>query len=233
MIESIPDTADLTNWARQGVLLLNKALTTIVGKRRSHAQQWGMFTDSIIKNISTMCDHHPLYFMLWGKDANALGSIIDNDKHVVCDQIHPSPMAQAHIKDESKKFVNCRDFELINTDLKSRGLKPIQWGLPPQYKLYWNYKSNEFNKDVRAHTSWVSSYKHGTKRIFIGGTMPFAIIDGAMEYDTKHKQQWVMTQTELICGIKVGGMELINKPRIEKFHKKAASCKHGETTIFN
>ena len=104
LIPTIPTTGDLTGWAKQGVLLLNKALTTEVGKRRVHADQWDSFTDHIIETISEL-HPGPIYFMLWGNDAKAVSGLID-EKHKIYTQIHPSPMAQRYAKNESEKFVN-------------------------------------------------------------------------------------------------------------------------------
>lgn len=236
LIDDMPDTADLTSWAKQGVLLLNKALTTMIGKRREHAENWDEFTDNIVSAIST--NHSgPLYFMLWGNDAKKLIPLIDEDKHTVYTQIHPSPMAQASITSDKLKFINCRDFKHINESLVARNQEPINWNPVriTKYKVYWNFKSNGITTDVRSLTSWVATYKLETGvRVFVGGVVPFTTNKKTekIEYmNDKFQAIWVKSQVELICSIDIRTMVLSNNNRIEVRQQRAAKCKHGETII--
>jgi uracil-DNA glycosylase len=75
-----PSTGDLTYWARQGVLLLNSSLTTVVGQSNAHATIWAPFTNELIRYISydsTSTELHSLIFMLWGNSAQAKEFIIN------------------------------------------------------------------------------------------------------------------------------------------------------------
>jgi len=237
MIADTPATADLTNWAKQGVLLLNKSLTTIVGKRESHMAHWDDFTDDIVQNIS-MNHPGPLHFMLWGKVAKSLVPLIDQDKHKIYKQVHPSPMVQCTIKDPDKKFINCQDFKNINKILQV----PINWD--PRYtesgdnikKVHWYCKHNGIDTDPRSLTSWVGSYKTRDGRVFVGGVVPFGIDEETckMVYNNPvYAKNWVRQSIENICNITVSAMILSENARLKKYEKCAAKCKRGVTIIFD
>jgi uracil-DNA glycosylase len=109
----------LRSWARQGVLLLNTALTTEVGKMFAHGNLgWSPFTDQIISTLSAK--RRNLVFVLWGKKAEAKLSLIDQDKHKVLIAGHPSPMSV-------KLFTGCRHFSKTNKYLQKHGFSTIQW----------------------------------------------------------------------------------------------------------
>jgi uracil-DNA glycosylase len=106
LIEKMPEHGCLYNWASQGVLLLNSALTTERGKPGKHAKLW-QWTDWLIKYLSD--NRVNLMFMLWGKDAKGKQSLIDVNRHYVYTWIHPSPLAQS--VEEELRFINCDNFE--------------------------------------------------------------------------------------------------------------------------
>jgi len=83
---------NLTQWANQGMLLLNVALTVRKHSPRSHMNiGWGKFTDRVIKELN----NHPnkLIFLLWGNFARQYKSKINTDKHIVLETTHPSPFS--------------------------------------------------------------------------------------------------------------------------------------------
>ena len=90
--------ADLSDWAEQGVFLLNSVLTVRAGAAGSHAAKGReKLTDSAIRHLSTERQH--LVFILWGGYAQTKRSLIDPGKHLVLTAPHPSPLSA------SKRFL--------------------------------------------------------------------------------------------------------------------------------
>lgn len=121
-------SGDLTSWAKQGVLLLNASLSTESGSPNQHQYYWSSYTEFIIQRL---CDFayersYQLMFLLWGKNAQRISSLIDSDFHVLQTWAHPSPMAQGSLSD-SKKFINCDHFTEANQFLEDWGMDPIDW----------------------------------------------------------------------------------------------------------
>ncbi len=115
-----PTTGDLSPWAKQGVLLLNATLTVAEGMPMSHhGKGWEHLTDAAIKALSERREH--LVFMLWGKNAQERGRVIDRSKHLVLEAPHPSPYSA------SAGFFGCKHFSLTNEYLKKHGMEPIDW----------------------------------------------------------------------------------------------------------
>ena len=125
----IPASGDLTQWARQGVLLLNATLTVREDKAGSHqGHGWEIFTDAVIKKLSS--HHTGLIFVLWGNYAIAKKNLIDDSRHYILTAAHPSPLS-AH-----RGFFGCRHFSQINHVLEKRGNQPINWKLEDQNAEY-------------------------------------------------------------------------------------------------
>lgn len=111
---------DLTDWSRQGVLLLNATLTVEAHKAGSHQNKgWETFTDSAIKTLAENREH--LVFMLWGSYAQRKGAFIDRSRHLVLQAPHPSPLSAY------RGFFGCKHFSAANAYLISQGLSPIVW----------------------------------------------------------------------------------------------------------
>lgn len=118
---SVPNHGNLTEWARQGVLMLNATLTVRAGEPASHQKKgWEQFTDAIIKLISDEKEH--CVFMLWGSYARSKTVLIDATKHLVLEAAHPSPLARG-------AFFGSRHFSQANAWLKKHGLEPVDWQL--------------------------------------------------------------------------------------------------------
>ncbi len=116
----IPEHGNLTEWAEQGVLLLNTVLTVEQGKAHSHAKWgWETFTDAVIKSVNDT--QHGVVFLLWGSHAQKKGQNIDTQKHYVLNAPHPSPLS-AH-----RGFLGCRHFSQTNTLLSQQGKTPVNW----------------------------------------------------------------------------------------------------------
>ena len=115
---------DLTNWAKQGILLLNASLTVRAGEPNSHAPfGWMKFTDAIISLLSQKKQN--IVFLLWGKFAQEKSGLIDERKHKVLKAAHPSPFSA------DKGFFGCRHFSKVNQILIQTGQDPIDWSLNP------------------------------------------------------------------------------------------------------
>lgn len=111
---------DLTDWAQQGVLLLNASLTVIAGKSNSHANLgWHQLTDSIIETVSEKKEH--VVFMLWGAFAQQKERLIDARRHLVLKTSHPSPLSAHRGFLGSGVFVRCNEY------LARHQLEPIVW----------------------------------------------------------------------------------------------------------
>ena len=88
----IPDCGDLTRWAEQGVMLLNATLTVRAHMAGSHQHKgWETFTDAVIKVLSEQKEN--IVFMLWGGYAKSKASLINKDKHLILQSVHPSPLS--------------------------------------------------------------------------------------------------------------------------------------------
>lgn len=118
----IPENGDLTKWAKEGVLLLNTALTVRRGYANSHrGKGWEIFTDSIIKAMNER--EKPVVFILWGANARAKTALITNPNHKILTCAHPSPLSAYN------GFFGCKHFSKCNDFLKEKGITPIDWSL--------------------------------------------------------------------------------------------------------
>ena len=116
----IPETGNLTSWAKQGVLLLNATLTVRSKKAGSHQKKgWEKFTDAIIQKIST--EKEGVIFLLWGRFAQDKVKLIDKNKHQILTAPHPSPFSAY------SGFFGCKHFSKTNAILKEQGLIEINW----------------------------------------------------------------------------------------------------------
>lgn len=112
---------DLTEWARQGVLLLNTTLTVREGEPGSHQERgWQHITDTVISALNEKPTR--VVFVLWGAHARAKKTLITQTHHVVIESAHPSPLS-AH-----RGFFGSKPFSQINSALEEAGLSPINWG---------------------------------------------------------------------------------------------------------
>ena len=111
---------DLTDWAEQGVFLLNSVLTVRARQAGAHANKgWETFTDSAIARLSDQRDG--LVFILWGSYAIAKRALIDTGKHLVLTSPHPSPFSAR------KGFFGSKPFSRTNDYLAAHGKEPIRW----------------------------------------------------------------------------------------------------------
>jgi uracil-DNA glycosylase len=115
-----PQHGDLSAWARQGVLLLNRVLTVAPGRPASHrGQGWEQVTDAAIAAL--VARGGPLVAILWGRDAQALAPRLTGVPVIA--SAHPSPLSA------SRGFFGSRPFSRANALLVQQGAAPIDWRL--------------------------------------------------------------------------------------------------------
>lgn len=114
---------DLSSWAEQGVLLLNAVLTVRAYHAASHrGMGWEQFTDEVLRKISA--GEHPVVFILWGNDARKKKSLIRNEKHLILESAHPSPLSSY------RGFFGSKPFSKANAFLKRHHRGEIDWRIP-------------------------------------------------------------------------------------------------------
>ncbi len=113
---------ELTQWAKQGVLLLNNALTVRRGQANSHrGKGWEMLTDRIIQCVNKKTE--PVVYLLWGANAREKTKIINNPRHLILTAAHPSPLSAYN------GFFGCRHFSKADKFLEENGVEPVDWRL--------------------------------------------------------------------------------------------------------
>ena len=112
---------DLKDWAKQGVLLLNTALTVPEGQSGCHCKiGWEALTEQIIKKVSS----RPCAFILWGNKAKKFKQHINlNSNHLFVESAHPGRRRPP----ESKDFFGSRPFSTVNNWLSCHSMAPIVW----------------------------------------------------------------------------------------------------------
>lgn len=113
---------DLTEWAKQGVLLLNTVLTVEKGKANSHKDfGWQAFTDDVVASIAKL--PQPVAFVLWGAQAQKKATVAKSSDYprLVLQSPHPSPLSSY------RGFFGSKPFSRINAFLASHGEALIEW----------------------------------------------------------------------------------------------------------
>ncbi|MGB7263114.1 MAG: uracil-DNA glycosylase [Albidovulum sp.] len=111
---------DLADWAKQGVLLLNTALTVPDGRPKAHAR---LGWDRLVAEVLADIDAQPRAFLLWGAPAHKVArSHLHNPAHLRIETAHPSPLSAY------RGFFGSRPFSRVNSWLDGRGADPINWG---------------------------------------------------------------------------------------------------------
>jgi len=110
-------STDLTGWAKEGILLLNTALTVKPHQPRSHVALWKPFLNALLEELY-LKEH--LIWVLLGNEAKDLIPKI-NPAHTILQTVHPSPLSAY------RGFFDSQLFRKINDSLKHHGLKPIDF----------------------------------------------------------------------------------------------------------
>lgn len=152
----IPKHGDLTEWARQGVLLLNMCPTVTPNSAGSHKNYAIGFTSRILETLINQRKNH--IYLLWGKQAQELKEMI-GEKNVLM-ATHPSGLSAYRNSKDAIAFSECGHFKQVNDILISRGQQPINWQItvdPDVHKFkerisqeedYFRYKMDEWLKTV-------------------------------------------------------------------------------------
>jgi uracil-DNA glycosylase len=109
----------LSNWTKQGVLLLNAALTVVKHKPESHLKEWSPFTKTIFRALQ---DKSNVVFLLLGNKAQEYETLISN-KHPIIKGVHPAAGAY----NPENNFIGSGVFSKVNEQLNAIGLKEIKW----------------------------------------------------------------------------------------------------------
>jgi uracil-DNA glycosylase len=116
-----PANGDLSPWADQGVLLLNRVLTVRPGAPGSHrGKGWERVSEAAIRAL--VARGGPLIAVLWGRDAQNLQPELGSTPVIV--SAHPSPMSARN------GFLGSRPFSRVNAELERLGSPPVDWALP-------------------------------------------------------------------------------------------------------
>ena len=111
---------DLSDWAKQGVFLLNTVLTVEKDKANSHKEiGWEIFTDYVISQIDEKLDN--VVFILWGRQARDKKKIITNPNNFIIESAHPSPLSAYN------GFFGSKPFSKVNNYLKSHEKQEIKF----------------------------------------------------------------------------------------------------------
>jgi len=118
----IPLFGDLSSWASQGILLLNRSLSVPDGNPGGHgAWQWQHLTQLVLEWLG---ERGPRAFLLWGKDAQRVAPLVEQTgNHLILQAPHPSPLS-AH-----RGFITCKHFSQVNDWLRARDKSAIDWSL--------------------------------------------------------------------------------------------------------
>lgn len=116
----IPSHGYLVDWAKQGVLLLNTVLTVRSHLANSHSHKgWEDLTDYIICRLNEK--NSSVVFILWGANARSKKKYITNNKHLIIESVHPSPLSAYN------GFFGSKPFSKTNNFLIQNNMKPINW----------------------------------------------------------------------------------------------------------
>jgi uracil-DNA glycosylase len=118
---------DLSAWAGQGVLLLNRVMTVRAGSAGSHRRKgWEEITTAAVKALGARRAPDgsplPLVAVLWGKDAESVRPLLPGVPAV--SSAHPSPLSA------SRGFFGSRPFSRVNALLREQGAAGVTWELP-------------------------------------------------------------------------------------------------------
>jgi len=122
-----PEHGNLELWNRQGVLLLNTALSVQEGIKLSHAKYWTEIINCLIKYLSDNNDK--LIFVFWGAPAYEKKNLINLEKHYYIASSHPSGLSCHKPMKEYPSFMDQDHFGMINKKLKEWNKKEIFWSI--------------------------------------------------------------------------------------------------------
>jgi len=132
----MPSHGDLTEWAEQGILLLNTCLTVMPHQPKSHMMKnltgkgsdgtniWSGFIDKVLAAIAEV--NPQCIYLLWGADAQKLMPNL-NQRSIKLVSSHPSPFSASRSSKDVPSFFGSGHFVLVNHYLIQQGKQPINW----------------------------------------------------------------------------------------------------------
>jgi uracil-DNA glycosylase len=113
---AMPNNGNLERWSQQGVLLINRTLTTIPGESHAHQRSgWMAITEVIIREVAT----RGAIGILWGGNAQQMSEYFDSSR--VIKSAHPSPLSAY------RGFFGSKPFSRCNAMLAEIGKTEIIW----------------------------------------------------------------------------------------------------------
>lgn len=107
---------DISCWQEQGVMLLNRSLSTLSGESNQHADLWSAFTEDAVR---VLAKRNSLVAVLWGRQAQQLAPVLSDS--IVISSAHPSPLSSY------RGFIGSKPFSKVNKALVKLGEQPIDW----------------------------------------------------------------------------------------------------------
>lgn len=152
------NNGDLSDWAKQGVLLLNTSLTFCKKNQELGKKSWEPFTTDLIKWIDKINSN--IIFILWGGEANKFSKYIVNNKKNIISSGHPS-FANAH-----GKFFGTKPFSKCNSLLIKMNKKPILWGEgDDKTNFLWGASIANYQTDGCENTQWAKWERENAERL--------------------------------------------------------------------
>ncbi len=205
-LDTIPSTGNIVNWSRQGMLMLNSALTTRVNDPKSHIDLWYAYISNFIRQftLQKISENTHITFMLWGIDIqkmviDAIGDIIDKQTADLStpDLITLMKYYQPKINtyDSKLSFTKCDHFKRYNAIRLSYGKQLIDWhsnapihDSPIVICTDGSVTNNGKPNAVGGYAGIVHEFINGkvTRQTVINGRTPTCRVIGRNAYDTKY-----------------------------------------------
>ena len=149
----------LVSWAAAGVLMINMALTTEIGKSNAHKDIWHPYMKKIVGAIGALDQH--IAYLLWGNPAKAIAPLlINNGKSLILTAVHPSPMSQAALADGAK-FRHCNHFDATNDFLRNAGRGTIDWNPAATHIAYTDGSASGNGQGAVARGGYAAYFTSG------------------------------------------------------------------------
>lgn len=149
----------LISWAVAGVLLINMALTTEIGKSNAHKDTWHPYMKKIVAAIGALDQH--IAYLLWGNPARAMAPmLVNNGKSLILTAVHPSPLSQAALADDAK-FRHCNHFDATNEFLRKAGRGVIDWNPAATHVMYTDGSASGNGQGAVARGGYATYFTSG------------------------------------------------------------------------
>jgi len=226
--------ADLTNWALQGILLMNTALTTKRSTPEAHLGVWKQYVHGVLKLICAYRKekNDPFTVCLWGSKAKKLAPLFQEFKdNVVLEFAHPSPLSRVD-------FTKCDHFKKI-TEKYGTNWEPVHQVVAftdgacsnngkKNAKSSWALVYNGFKHKIKKgkYCTALSGLTHG-KQTNNRGELIAVIV--AMEKVIKSRlnvKLSIYTDSKYVIGLLKGNKAIANKDLYVRLMKAKNKCKH-------